>query len=167
MSVTQTAVDTLGQHAQCQCSTVSVRVTGRPLLRGYCHCTTCQKYTGQDYSDVSVFRASDVTLNDESSIDFKVYQKPKLVQRGRCNSCQRATVEKISVPLLPDLIILATDMLPAELTLEPSMHIFYHRRVREVTDNVPRYEGFAKSQWVFMSALIKSLVRTRKSSTAV
>ena len=162
MLATEVSVNTLEQTAQCGCNTVSVRITGRPLLRGYCHCTTCQKYTGQDYSDVSVFRASDVELDDESSIDFKVYQKPKLVQRGRCNSCQSATVEKISVPVLPDLIVLATDMLPAELTLEPSMHIFYHRRVRDVTDSVPTYEGFAKSQWVFMSTLIRSLLRRRK-----
>jgi hypothetical protein len=147
--------------AKCSCNTVELQLTARPLFRAYCHCNTCQQYTGREYSDVSIFRAASVGMSDESSVEFKAYQKPPVVQRGKCINCRGATHEKVSMPLMPDLVIVASDLLPEKLRVEPSMHIFYHRRVNDVADSVRKHSGFMKSQLAFMSKLFGALWRTR------
>lgn len=154
-------VEQADETVRCGCNTVELQIKGPPLFRGYCHCTTCQQYTGRAYSDVSIFRASNVDISDESSVEFKTYQKPPLVQRGKCVSCQGATHEKVSMPLLPDLIIVASELLPEKLSVEPSMHMFHHRRVNDIADGVSKHSGFMKSQLAFMSQLFAALWRTR------
>ena len=166
MNAINTAADQIQQTAHCSCGTVELKLSGKPLIRGYCHCTTCQAYTGSDYSDVTVFRATDVQITDESSVEFQGYQTPSLAQRGKCVNCHNPTHEKIVMPVLPNLIIVSTEILPESMKLEPSMHIFYHRRVQDISDQVPRHHGFIKSQAVFMGALFKSLWQSRQSSRA-
>jgi hypothetical protein len=65
------------------------------------------------------------------------------------------------MPLLPDLIIVASELLPEKLSVEPSMHMFYHRRVNDIADSVSKHSGFMKSQLAFMSQLFAALWRTR------
>jgi len=166
MHTIEQTIEPSPEVARCGCDSVELKLSGNPLFRGYCHCTTCQAYTGNAYSDVTVFRAADVSITNESTVAFKSYQKPSLVQRGTCTSCQTRTHEKVSMPALTDLIIVSTDILPTSLVLTPSMHIFYHRRVKDIADNVPKHSGFVKSQTAFMGALFKSLWRSRKVKAA-
>lgn len=149
------------ETARCGCGALELQVSGKPLFRGYCHCTTCQKYTGHEHADITVFRAADVVLADETTVSFKGYQKLPMAKRGKCVICKSPTHEKVSIPVLPNLIIVATQILPVSLIVEPSTHIFYHRRTKNVADGVPRHSGFLKSQAVFMGLLIKSLWRGR------
>ncbi len=104
-----------------------------------------------------MFRAADVTLADESAVEFQHYQKPPLVPRGKCISCKHPVIEKVAVPLIPNLRIIPTSLLPQDLQQEIAFHIFYHRRVQDVDDNAPKHEGFVSSQLVFMRTLMKSL----------
>ena len=113
---------------------------------------------------MSIFRAADVSITDEAAVVFKSYQKPPLVRRGKCVGCQSSTHEKVSIPGLPKLIIVATELLPPALKTRPLMHMFYHRRVKDVSDNVPRLNGFVKSQSAFMFELLRSLWRSRRAA---
>lgn len=134
-------------------------LSAAPLFRACCHCTTCQKFNAAPYADVTVFRAADVTLADESAVDFQHYQKPPLVKRGKCISCNSPAIENIAMPVLPNLRIVPSNLLPDNLQPEIAFHIFYHRRMQDVHDNVPKHVGFISSQVAFMRTLIKSLRR--------
>jgi hypothetical protein len=42
---------------------------------------------------------------------------------------------------------------------EPSLHIFYHRRVADIGDELPKYSGYWMSQLALGGRLVTSLVR--------
>ncbi|OED35126.1 hypothetical protein AB833_31290 [Chromatiales bacterium (ex Bugula neritina AB1)] len=96
-------------------------------------------------------------MQEESTVEFKTYQKPPLVKRGSCVFCKNPVVENISIPVLPNLKIIPSALLPDELKTNMDFHIFYHRRVVDVDDDKPKYNNFVTSQMAFMQALLKSL----------
>jgi len=50
---------------QCQCSCgktqFAISANVAPIMRVYCHCTICQKYGGEPFADILVFRKKDIT----------------------------------------------------------------------------------------------------------
>jgi len=147
------------QQISCACNGVSMAISAAPLFRACCHCTTCQRFNAAPYADVTIFRATDVTLADDTSVEFQNYQKPPLVQRGKCTSCNSPAIENISLPVLPNLRVVPSILLPADLQREIAFHIFYHRRVQDVDDDTPKHLGFVSSQLAFMRTLISALRR--------
>ena len=144
----------------CPCGSVSFRITGRPLLRAFCHCNTCREFNGTDVADVTVFRAADVVVENESGVDYRAYQRPALARRGKCTSCERPAVERASIPFGLDIVILPSENVRREVLLPaPSMHIFYDRRVADAADDLPKRGGFITSQTSFMLGLFKGLRR--------
>jgi len=149
-----------GIRSQCSCGLTSFGVSGPPLMRIYCHCSLCQKFTNADFADVSVFYTKQVGAVDESKVNFKFYKKPQLVSRGTCIQCNRATIETINIPLMPKLITFPSEnIMQRNLLPEPSMHIFYDKRVEDHTDSLPKYHGFLSSQLNFGSKLISAMIR--------
>jgi hypothetical protein len=160
-------VDPVHQWAACRCGKARVEVRARPVLRAYCHCLICQAFNGADRADVSVFHASDARIEDEKTVEFRVYQQPPLVQRGQCTSCGGPAVERIRIPLFPALTVVPSGNFadPAFLPA-PALHIFYHRRKADAADDLPKYSGFLSSQNHFMLALVKGLFRRSRASAA-
>ncbi|MEC8428744.1 MAG: GFA family protein [Pseudomonadota bacterium] len=143
----------------CECGAASFKVSAKPLARAYCHCTICQEFNKADYADVSVFLSRDVTLEDPATVAMKSYKKtPPSVQRGKCRKCDKPALEYLDMPLLPGLTIIPSANIAATLP-EPSMHIFYHRRKRDIQDDLPKHSGFLKSQWCFAKQLLPGIVR--------
>ena len=52
----------------CPCGTGRFSITGKPVLRFYCHCTICQAFNQADRADVTVFHAKDVALQDPATV---------------------------------------------------------------------------------------------------
>ena len=143
--------------ANCSCESTSLSITGQPLFRAVCHCTTCQTFNQSAYADVTVFRAADVEIADPDQVDFKTYQKPPMVQRGKCISCGDPSIENVSLPLMPNLKIIPSNLLPEGLKRDVECHIFYHRRLKDIDDNRPKHSSFISSQLAFMKVLFRSL----------
>ena len=157
---------TVKHDGRCACGAVTLTIDGPPLLRAYCHCSTCRDYNGSDEpADITVFRAADVTVSEEADIDYRGYQKPALAQRGRCTSCDRPALERTRVPLLPPIVMVPSENVRRrELLPPPSMHIFYARRVRDAHDELPKRGGFLTSQAAFMVGLVRGLRAAKRTS---
>lgn len=145
----------------CQCGHANIAISGNPLMRALCHCQTCQIYTGAAFADITVFDARSVRLEDQNSMVFKSYQKPALAMRGKCSICSQPLMEKAPLPVLPDLVMVSTEVLDLSLQIPTSQHIFYHRRVADLDDAIPKRSGAVHSQFRFMTALIAALWRAR------
>lgn len=149
-------------NACCECGEAGYRISGQPLMRGYCHCTICQKFNDAPFADITIFRRRDVTLPEASRVAYHNYTSPPMVNRGKCVACGKPAVETLSLPLMPDLVIVPsanihdTSLLPA-----PALHIFYDTRQADVDDGLPKYAGFLRSQLAFSWRLLKGLVRRR------
>ncbi len=147
-------------NAQCQCGATRFRVRGKALFRGLCHCTICQQYNQAPYSDFSVFRTSDVEMPAEGMVVYKTYKAPPAMQRGVCASCGYPAVEYMQIGPFPKLILVpSANVRDESLVPDPEMHIFYEKRVDDMSDDLPRYSGYLKSQWVFMKRLVGALLR--------
>ena len=96
-------------------------------------------------------------------VRYERMRPPPNVQRGSCTSCGAAAIELFRAPLMPKLTMVpvrnigATEILPG-----PAAHIFYETRVSDVSDDVPKYEGYLRSQLLFGRLLMKSLTRGRR-----
>jgi hypothetical protein len=147
---------------QCECGHSRFTISGKPLLRGYCHCDTCRTYNnGADMADVTAFFSRDVKLLDESTVSFKAYQSPPMAKRGKCTQCGKPALERVGMPLLPDVTMVPSANLPPDLVPEPDMHIFYHRRKADAQDNLPKHAGAMRSMGRFMITLLRGMWHAR------
>jgi hypothetical protein len=148
------------QNCQCSCGKARFNVHGRPVLRGFCHCTICQAFNQAPYADITLFHATDVAMPSAEFVEYKVYRLPPAVQRGKCIACGRPVVEFMRIFPMPKLIIVpSSNILDPEFVPKPSLHIFYDRRLAEIDDDLPKFNGYWKSQLAFGHKLVASLLR--------
>lgn len=153
--------DVTGQGG-CACGTVGLTTTAAPLLRGICHCTICQSFNQAPFADITVYRARDVQVTGLDGVEFETYRPPPAVQRGKCGACRKPAIEYLKLPGLPKLAIVPSANLAVVADLpEPALHIFYHRRVADATDELPRFSGYLRSQLAFSLRLAGALWRSR------
>lgn len=151
--------------AHCSCGAAEVQIHGEPLLRGFCHCTICQEFNQAPFGDVTFYRAKDVALPAEGVVAYKSYSQSNMVQRGRCTHCEQPIAETVQLRPFEALVVVPTQTMSAQHQKpEADMHIFYHRRVRDIDDALPKYSSFWSSQIAFGSQLMWRLIRRRLSS---
>jgi len=107
------------------------------------------------FADVTAFRARHVHLAYEVSVAFRAWKQPPLVQRGRCVRCDGAALERVRLPVMPNLIMVPSANITHDTRLPPPVaHIFYASRVAVVNDGLPKHDGFMASQIAFGRALV-------------
>jgi hypothetical protein len=144
----------------CACGHVRYATNGTPLFRAYCHCLICQEYNQADRADIIVMRSTDVMVHAADRIAFRSHAAPPLLQRGRCRRCGGVAIEKMRIPLMPRLTILPAQTLDDSGGFPgSSFHMFYHRRVADADDALPRHSTYLSSQLAFSSGLLRALRR--------
>lgn len=139
----------------CSCGNTTFNVVGAPLFRILCHCTICQRFNAAPFADVVVYEASSVNEPPEGVVNFNTYKPPPNVQRGNCKECGDAAIEKFVMPLFPKLTIVPKSMHDAAAVLpDPAAHMFYDKRVADVSDTLPKCKGLLASQLLFGKRLL-------------
>lgn len=138
-------------RAVCDCGTCAIETQQVPTVRLNCHCTICQAFTGEAYSDMMIVPASRAVIHHEDRIDYRMYKRlrfpPPNLRRGRCSSCGKPFVETWGFGRRHVLLFVRTvrferpDLMPA-----PEAHMFYEHRVGDIDDNVPKHGGYVESQ---------------------
>src|SRR5437016_5854863 len=139
-------VDTLSLGS-CECGACTFAVKARPKARFICHCTICQAYTGNAFSDVTVMRAKDVAIANRDLISFRKYRPPPNIDRGLCGTCGKPVVELGGFGPFAMIFIPSGNIRDQALLPPARMHIFYHSRVKDVDDSLPTYSGYFSSQF--------------------
>ena len=146
-------------NCACACGKTTFTASGSPLFRLICHCSICQRFNDAAYADVAVFRAKDVETPADGLVEYERMRPPPNVQRGSCASCGAPAIELFHSPLMPKLTMVPVQNVGAVETLpEPAAHIFYETRVGDAADELPKYEGYWRSQLLFGRLLMKSLI---------
>lgn len=146
----------------CGCGAASAAVHATPLFRFFCHCTICQAYNRKPFADVAVFRRKDIELPSHNTMELCAHRAPPSIQRGHCLTCQGPVLERaawIGLAMVPSLNFKDTGFLP-----EPSLHMFYHRRVADVDDNTPKYSDYWPSELAFFRAVFAARFRGNKNA---
>lgn len=154
-------------RAACECGTCVIEAEQIPTVRFNCHCTICQSFTGKAYSDVMILPASRAVIKNEGFITYKKYKKfrfpPPNLNRGRCKTCGFPFVETWGVgPMKVLLFIRAVTCERQDLLPQTEAHLFYERRVADMNDGLPRYEGYFPSQWATAKMIMRALHSPKK-----
>lgn len=145
------------EQGQCACGQTKFQIKGTPLVRGYCHCTLCQKYNNAPFGDITVYRAKDIELPPESAVEYAYHRQPNLLSRGVCVTCRSPAIEKMNVLAMMKFVIVPTaNIVNHDHLITPSLHIFYDKRVADIDDGLPKHHGYFASQSGFLKALLKS-----------
>lgn len=143
------------QEGSCACQSNTYTINNQPVGRFICHCTICQEFTGQAYNDVTVLLKSDVSNLNLIRTKFRRWKLPPNISRGLCTRCDKPSIE---MGLAGNLILVPTTNYPDVAALPaPTMHLFYNRRVEDMDDDLPKYNGFVQSQAMLIKALAKGL----------
>lgn len=145
------------QQGSCSCYSNTYMINHTPIARFICHCTICQDYTGQDYNDVTVLLKSDLSDLNINKTHFRRWKLPPNINRGLCKYCHKPSIE---MAVAGNLVLVPTDNYPnVDALPKPSMHLFYNRRVKDIDDNLPKYEGYMQSQAMVVNALTQGLYK--------
>jgi hypothetical protein len=145
------------QPCACACGASRLDVSGRPLVRLLCHCTICKSFNRQPYADVTAFWAGSITLRDGHQIEFKRYRLPPAARRGRCRSCSAPVVEFLRLAPFLQLAFVPSKLFPNQSALPPpALHIFYHRRLADAADDLPKISGYWASELAAMKRIFAS-----------
>jgi len=144
-------------RGSCECGTCAYEVHKQPKARFICHCTICQAFTGRAFSDVTVLRATDVALTNADQIAFKKYRPPPNINRGLCRRCGKPALETAGSGLIKILFIPTPNFARQDLLPPVRMHIFYHRRLADADDALPKHSGYFRSQLAIGQLLFKGL----------
>lgn len=149
-----------GYDCACRCGAAQARVRGRVLARFLCHCTICQELYQSPYADVVALQVSAWELAREDQVRFRTYRPPPALSRGTCITCGGPVlglldkVPGVTLAFVPTRAFADPSTLPA-----PRMHLFYHRRVRDIDDDLPKHAGYVRSELAVSRALLGALAR--------
>lgn len=153
------------QKCNCECGRTEFVLQGKPLMRMFCHCTICQEFNEVEFSDATIFLAKDIEFDRAQNVVFRKYKAPPAVDRGKCGSCQKPIIEFLDVPLFPSLAMIPSQSIDSGSFLpESCAHIFYHRRVNDINDDLPKYSGFISSQVLFMKKLFVGMLSRKRNA---
>ncbi|MFL6627447.1 MAG: GFA family protein [Vitreoscilla sp.] len=130
----------------CECGACSFEVHASLKARFRCHCLICQAFNDKPFADVLVARARQVVLKNAGDISFRKYRPPPNFDRGRCRACGKPVVEVAGIGPFKVMFIPAGNFESGARLPPPRMDIFYHRRVRDMPDGLPRYSGYFSSE---------------------
>jgi hypothetical protein len=145
----------------CPCGACSFEALRAPQARLICHCTLCQAFTGQGYSDVAIMPGSKVILHNEAGILFRRYKRfrfpPPNLNRGRCRICDSPVVETAGPAAMRLLFLPVANFHRSEHVPRAGVHMFYEHRQADADDDVPKRCGYFPSQRALVGLIAKSL----------
>ena len=145
------------QEGSCSCCSNTYTIKQTPIARFICHCTICQEYTGQAYNDVTVLLKADVSELNLMRTKFRRWKLPPNISRGLCKRCNKPSIE---MAMGSNLVLVPTSNYPDIAALpEPTMHLFYNRRVEDINDDLPKYKGFVQSQAMIVKTLAQGMYK--------
>ena len=150
----------VNQTCACPCGQSKFAVSGTPALRFFCHCQICQSVYQQPYADVTAFWARAISLPDDHSIQFRRYRPPPALRRGTCPSCSAPVVGFLLLAPFVQLAFVPSRnfSVPAALPL-PGAHIFYHRRIADAHDSLPKISGYWASEFAVTRMVMANTFR--------
>jgi hypothetical protein len=107
----------------------------------------CQKFNDAPSADVTAFWGGAISIPEAFPVAFEKYRRLPNVNRGRCQECGKPVVEFLTLaPFARISFVPSRNFQDIQKLPPPSAHIFYHRRVRDIDDSLPKISGYWPSE---------------------
>jgi hypothetical protein len=155
----------INQRCVCACGASGTHVDGALIARFLCHCTICQSLYQQPWADVVVLRAGAITISEPHRLAFRRYRSLPALNRGVCTACGSPVVAVTPGPSVFGLAFVPSRTFENPDELPPAaQHIFYDRRIADVSDPLPKVSGYWRSEFAVGGMVGRGLLAARKSS---
>jgi hypothetical protein len=125
-------------HAgNCFCGAVAIEASGAPEAMGYCHCRSCQSWSGGPVNAFSLWRPDAVRVV-KGQEHLRTYAKTEQSQRQYCGQCGGHLMTNHPTFGLVD-VFAAT--IPT-LAFQPALHVNYADSVLKMQDGLPKLRDF-------------------------
>lgn len=152
--------DIVADNCSCPCQDARFSVNGRALARFICHCRICQTLYKAPFADVTAFWGGAVAIAASDKVRFKRYRLPPALRRGTCVSCGAPVFGYLTIAPFVRLAFVPTRNLKGATDLPaPAIHIFYHRRVADVQDSLPKVSGYWRSELAVSRLVLRGIAR--------
>ena len=123
----------------CFCGSVHLEASGAPEAMGYCHCRSCQSWSGGPVNAFTLWKpaAVHVTAGAEHVATF---QKTPVSERQYCRKCGGHLMTN---PPPLGLVDVFAATLPT-LQFKPGVHVNYAETVLPMRDGLPKLKDFPK-----------------------
>ena len=124
---------------ECFCGAVKLKVNGEPEAMGYCHCSSCRRWSAGPVNAFSLWKPEAVTITAGHE-NIASYQGSENSIRKWCKICGGHLLTEHPIWELTD-IYAAT--IP-NLAFKAALHVNYQQTVLPMLDGLPKHKDFPK-----------------------
>ena len=127
---------------ECECGAVKLSLSGKPRVKGFCHCEDCRDLLNIPFHSVTAWNSDQVKIVQGESI-LSSHQHPTLdMKRVFCSSCGETIYNTNAMDwrVISQLLLRKcnNNILPKEL--HSDSHFFYARRIIDIADDLPKHD---------------------------
>lgn len=139
-SLTECVVNDHVTHvAKCFCGAVEFTVTGKPVVAGYCHCSSCREWAAAPVNAFTLWPPDQVQVT-KGADKVGGFRKTPQIERKWCTVCGGHLLTDI-LPL--ELVDVYAPLIPT-FSFVPSVHVHYQETVLPMKDGLPKQKDFPK-----------------------
>ncbi len=127
----------MSHRGQCFCGSVKLEVKGEPEGMGYCHCRSCQSWSGGPVNAFTLWKPENVRVT-EGNEHVRVYAKNPASERTYCQKCGGHLMT--NHPGLGVVDVFASTI--PSLKFQAGLHINYEDTVLRMRDGLPKFKDF-------------------------
>lgn len=117
----------------CFCGAVQVRVTGEPVVMGYCHCDSCRRWSAAPVNAFMLWKPETVEVTRGRDL-LGGYRKTERSHRRWCTACGSHLFTEHPLWGLIDVYAATVP----EFSFRPAVHVNYAESVLRMADGLPK-----------------------------
>jgi hypothetical protein len=126
-------------RGHCFCGAVEIAVTGEPLGMGYCHCSSCRKWSAGPVNRFTLWKPDSVKVS-KGADQIGVFHKTDNSLRKWCKRCGGHLLTEHPQWGLIDVYAAIIPDLP----FRAGVHVNYQETVLPMRDGLPKQKDFPK-----------------------
>ncbi len=126
-------------EGSCFCGAVQFTVTGEPVAMGYCHCSSCRRWSAGPVNAFTLWKPDAVKVT-QGAEKIGRYNKTPKSSRKWCRTCGGHVFTEHPAWQLTDVYAATIPDFP----FKPGVHVHYQETVLNIKDGLPKLKDLPK-----------------------
>ena len=126
-------------EGSCFCGAVQFTATGEPVAMGYCHCSSCRRWSAGPVNAFTLWKPDAVNVT-QGAEKIGTYNKTPKSLRKWCRTCGGHVFTEHPAWQLTDVYAATIPGFP----FKPGVHVHYQETVLNIKDGLPKLKDLPK-----------------------